>query len=57
MGVTGLTTFLREGRNALSSVTRLEGKIEQTELEPGGSIDRVYRAKEEQMPLVVDVWA
>jgi len=57
MGVSGLTTFLREGRNSLSTVHRQVGKVEDP-LASGHYCSTENQSEEsEWLPLVVDAWA
>ena len=58
MGVSGLTTFLREGRNSLSTVHRQVGKIEDP-LVSGHYYSSADSPplESEWIPLVVDAWA
>ena len=57
MGVAGLTTFLREGRNSLATSLVLERRLclepEDTE---NAEHQRVLEPRENEIPLVIDGW-
>jgi hypothetical protein len=58
MGVSGLTTFLREGRNSLATSLVVERPISQDDPDIE---DRQHRRgnlepREDEIPLVIDAW-
>lgn len=57
MGVAGLTTFLREGRNSLSTSLVLERQLSQ-DLDDADDAEhqRVLEPRENEIPLVIDAW-
>jgi hypothetical protein len=58
MGVSGLTTFLREGRNSLASSLVVERQIAQDNPDDEERQHRrgTLEPREDEIPLVIDAW-
>ncbi|KAJ9122317.1 hypothetical protein QFC22_001738 [Naganishia vaughanmartiniae] len=60
MGVSGLTTFLREGRNSLATSLVVEQRIQQqdhaADEEGNGKRRQEIEPSEDEIPLVIDAW-
>ncbi|KAJ9100588.1 hypothetical protein QFC21_003632 [Naganishia friedmannii] len=60
MGVSGLATFLREGRNSLATSLVVEQRIQQkdraAEEQEAGKRKREMEPLEDEIPLVIDAW-
>lgn len=57
MGVAGLTTFLREGRNSLATSLVLERPLSQdSDDADDAEHQRVLEPRENEIPLVIDAW-
>lgn len=57
MGVSGLTTFLREGRNSLGTNLVIERQLQQDYSEKEkAEHQRILEPQDEEIPLVIDAW-
>lgn len=58
MGVSGLTTFLREGRNSLATFLVVERQIahDDPDLEDRQQRRGTLEPREDEVPLVIDAW-
>jgi hypothetical protein len=57
MGVSGLTTFLREGRNSLATNLVIERQLQQDlSEEEKTEHQRILEPRDDEIPLVIDAW-
>lgn len=58
MGVSGLTTFLREGRNSLATSLVVERPLSQNDpdIEDRQQRRGTLEPREDEIPLVIDAW-